>query len=360
MNLFKILYGGRFMKNRRLISIVIASFLLLTALVAMTTYSITATKYGKLETKVAVALKYTEVFNTNRISKDSIPQLRSYTNLNLSRWSTGPSSIPFPNIKNTAIKSDSVEIPVRIYTPNNKNNLPIVIYSHGGGWIGGSIDTHDAVCRKLSSRSGCIVISVGYRLAPENPFPAALDDVYNVVLWAYKNADTIGGSKEFIVLAGDSAGGNLSAAAAMLDRDKKGSHVNCQVLIYPATDIYNINNKPWTYVPNLTLSKEDIEKYVSLYVPKKEDRKNPYVSPLLADNFTGLPPALIITAEIDPLRNEGESYGYKLRESGCSVIISRYKGVPHGFLNMDTLTTKCDEAINEMCAYLQKQFNNKR
>ena len=184
-------------------------------------------------------------------------------------------------------------------------------------WIAGNLDTHDNVCRKLSLNTKAIVISVDYRLAPENPFPAGLNDVYNILEWTYKNAESINGDEKHIAIAGDSAGGNLSAAVSLMAKDKNGPHITCQVLIYPSTNIYELNTESWSYFSNdFNISKEEMEKYISLYVPRKEDRKNPYASPLLAKDFNELPDTLVITAEIDPLRDEGEAYGNKLKDTG--------------------------------------------
>lgn len=319
--------------------------------------NLTKTASGKLNTYIALNLKLDRIINPKSIKGKSIKELREYLNKQSTRWSKPP--IPFSNIKNITIDINSEKIPVRIYTPEGDGNFPIIIYSHGGFWIGGNLDTHDSVCRKLSKNSKAIVISVDYRLAPENPFPAGLNDVYNVLQWTYKNAESINGDKNHIAVAGDSAGGNLSAAVSLMARDKNGPHIDCQVLIYPSTNILELNSNSWSYlIADFNISKEDMEQYISLYVPKKEDRKSPYASPLLASDFNKLPNTLIITAEIDPLRDEGEAYGNKLKNSGIQVESTRYNGVTHGFITMDKITNKADEALNQISSYLQKEFKN--
>lgn len=196
-----------------------------------------------------------------------------------------------------------------------------------------------------------------YRLAPENHFPAGLNDVYNVLQWTYKNAENINGNKKKIAVAGDSAGGNLSAAVSLMTLNESGPHITCQVLIYPSTNIYELNTQSWSYFANdFNISKEDMEKYISLYIPRKEDRKTPYASPLLAKNLKELPDTLVITSEIDPLRDDGEAYGNKLKNAGIQVDTIRFNGVTHGFITMDKITDKADDALNQISLYLQNKF----
>lgn len=310
---------------------------------------------GKLNLYISANLKLDKILNPKSLNGKSIKEIREYLNTQSTRWSNKP--IPFFNIKNITIDINSKKIPVRIYTPKSESTLPIVIYSHGGFWIAGNLDTHDSICRKLSQNTNAIVISVDYHLAPENPFPAALTDVYNVLQWAYENSETLDGDRNHIALVGDSAGGNLSAAVSSMSRDNNGPSIDCQVLIYPSTNIFELNSKSWSYFANrFNISKGDMEKYISVYVPKKEDRKDPYASPLLTEDFNKLPDTLIITAEIDPLRDEGEAYGEKLKKAGIQAEVTRYNGVIHGFIGMGKITNKADKALNQICLYLQKEF----
>lgn len=317
--------------------------------------NLTKTVDGKLNMYIGARQQLDKILNPKSIKGKEIKEIREYLNKQSTKWSSKP--IPFSNIKNTTIEINSEKIPVRIYTPEGGAKLPIIIYSHGGFWIGGNLDTCDSICRKLSQNTKAIVISVDYRLAPENPFPAAVNDVYNILQWTLKNAGSINWDEKHIAVAGDSSGGNLSASVSLMARDKNGPHITCQVLIYPSTNIYELNSKSWSYFANdFNLSKEDMEKYTSLYVPKKEDRKNHYASPLLAKDFCKLPDTLVITSEIDPLRDEGEAYANKLKEAGVKAGFTRYKGVTHGFIKMNNITNKSDEALNQICLYLQKEF----
>ena len=317
--------------------------------------NITETRNGKINAYIAVNLQLDKILNPRSINDKSIEEIREKLNKESTRLSKEP--IPFSNIKNSTIEINSEKIPVRIYTPEDGEKFPIIIYSHGGSWVSGNLDTHDSVCRKLSQNTKAIVISVDYRLAPENPFPTGLNDVYNVLQWASKNAKSINGNEKFLAVVGDSAGGNLSAAVSLMARDKNGPHITCQALIYPSTNIYELNSQSWSYFSNdFNISSEEMEKYISLYVPQKEDRKNPYVSPLLAKDFKDLPDTLVITAEIDPLRDEGEAYCNKLKEAGVKAEVIRINGVTHGFITMDKITNKADEALNQIYSYLQTEF----
>lgn len=310
---------------------------------------------GKINPGVAMNLQIDKILNPGTINSQSIEENRDKLNREATKFSK--EAIPFPNIKNTIVEVNSEKIPIRIYTPGDEQNLPIIIYSHGGSWIAGNLDTHDKVCRKLSRNTKAIVISVDYRLAPENPFPASVDDVYSILEWTSKNAKSINGNEELISVVGDSAGGNLSAVVSQMSRDKNGPHIACQVLIYPSVNINELNTESWSHFANdFNISTDEMEQYILLYVPKKEDRKNPYASPLLAKDFRNLSDTLVITAEIDPLRDEGEAYGNKLKEAGNNVQIKRIDGVTHGFITMDKTTDKADEALNEVYSYLKNKF----
>lgn len=320
--------------------------------------SLITTSYGKLDIIFGVMTKIEKYFNPISLKGKSTYEMRAALHKDTTKWSSKP--INFSNIKNMDIKTSSNQVPVRIYTPDNGNNFPLIIYSHGGSWIGGNLDDYDNICRKLSKKSKAIVVSVNYRLAPENPFPAGLNDVYNVLLWVYKNAKSINGDSSRICVAGDSAGGNLSAAVSQMARDKAGPHITSEVLIYPSTNIYKLDTKSWSYFGmNYNPTRENSEIVLSLYTPRLEDRKSNYASPLLSKNFKGLPDTLIITAEFDPLRDESEAYGNKLKDAGVDVISTRYKGVSHGFVSMDNITEKADQALNEISTYLQREFDKK-
>lgn len=343
------------MKKKKGILVFVVIVLILIMGAFLIVKKLTTTSYGKVNMKVAVMLKAHKYFNSNSIKGKPINEIRGSLNKDSTIWSAKP--IPFSNIKNVNIDISSTKIPVRIYTPEGDSKLPIIVYSHGGFWIGGNLDNCDNICRKLSQNTKAVVVSVGYRLAPENPFPAGVNDVYNVVQWVYKNAEDINGDAKHIAVAGDSAGGNIAAAVSQMVRDKNGPHITCQILVYPSTNLFELNSRSWSQLSNdFNISREDMEKYISLYIPKKEDRKDPYASPLLAKDFKGLPHTLIIIAEIDPLRDEGEAYAKKLKQAGDEVVVTMYKGSTHGFLAMDRISGEGNKALNQISLYLQKEF----
>lgn len=340
------------MKKGIKIFIFLISIFLIISLLSIITYS----KKGNINIKIAIRLQLDKIINSKTENNISMTEIREHINSEAIKWSKQP--IPFSNIQNTYIDAFYSKIPVRIYTPTGNRPFPIIIYSHGGGWIAGSLDIFDSFCRKLSLKTNAIVISVDYRLAPENPFPSALNDVYNVLLWVNDNAKSINGDKNKIALAGDSSGGNIMAVISQISKDKSGPNIICQVLIYPATNIYELTTKSWsTFANNDFLSRKDMEKFISMYVPEKEDRKNPYASPLLAETFINLPKTLIILAEIDPLYDDGIEYGKKLKEAGIQIEIKKYTGVPHGFITMDKVSNKSNEAIEHISSYLKKEFS---
>ncbi len=249
------------------------------------------------------------------------------------------------------------EIPVRIYVNSLKERLPIALYFHGGGWVAGCTNFYDNVCRSIARKSGYIVASVDYSLAPEHPFPAGLVDCCRALEWAAGGGGFLGGDGRRIAVCGDSAGGNLAAALALKSRDERGPAIGLQVLIYPSLDLSNLDTQSYRlFHSGYYLQREDVEYFRSLYLPNPSDWKNPYASPLLHENHAGLPPALIITDEFDVLRDEGEAYAEKLRSSGVDVKLSRYAGMIHGFICMPTVDAS-HRATDEIAAALRTAFD---
>ncbi|MFA5078172.1 MAG: alpha/beta hydrolase [Dehalococcoidia bacterium] len=246
-------------------------------------------------------------------------------------------------------------LPVRIYRPCDRDELPLVLYIHGGGWVVGSIATHDNVCRKLANLAGAIVVSVGYRLAPENKFPAGLEDVYAALEWIHQKAGSFGGYRARLAVAGDSAGANLAAAVCLVTRDRGGPPVRFQALAYPAVDASNLDRESYHLNgKGYYLTKKVIEQVIPLYINKPDDIFNPYVSPLLAKDVRGLPPGLVITAQFDPLMSEGEAYAARLSDAGIPCKLHRYSGMIHGFLSFTGLLPQAGQAIAEMASALSQ------
>ena len=260
-------------------------------------------------------------------------------------------------VENRTIPGPAGEIPVRIYTPEGSGPFPVLVYFHGGGWTIGTLDSHDGVCRALTNQVQCIIVSVDYRLAPEHKFPAAVEDAYAATVWVAQNAASIHGDHERIAVGGDSAGGNLAAVVSQMARDKDGPKLVYQLLIYPATDYFipgtaSIHENADGYF--LTL--DSIVWFWHQYATSEEDAHNPMMVPLQAKDFHNLPPALVITAEYDPLRDEGEMYAAKLQEAGVPVTSTRYNGMIHGFFSMSAFMDQSKVAIAEAAAALRAAF----
>ncbi len=244
---------------------------------------------------------------------------------------------------------------VRVVWPRERGDLPCLVYFHGGGWTFCSIETHDATCRKLANGAGCVVVSVEYRLAPEHPFPAAAEDAFAATRWVAGHADALGIDPQRVAVGGDSAGGNLAAVVALMARDRGELKLCHQLLVYPITDhdFETVSYRENAAGPLLTRSM--MQSFWDFYVPDG-NRSNPYVSPLRAQSLAELPPATVITAEYDPLRDEGEAYALRLREAGVAVNASRYDGMIHGFFGFDEVLPAGRKAVDEAAAALDVAF----
>ncbi len=229
-----------------------------------------------------------------------------------------------------------------------------MIYFHGGGWVPGGLDSHDNVCRFLAHKTDSIIISVDYRLAPEAVFPAAADDAYAALEWVYRYADTLKADPSKIIVAGDSAGGNLAAAVALMSRDKKGPKVSAQVLIYPATNPSAMDTQSYQqFAKGYFLTKFYMEHFRALYLPDGKTWENVYASPLLADSFKDLPPAVVITAGFDPLKDDGRLYAKKLEKAGVLVSYICFDQMMHGFVSMDRFFDEAEQAVDTIATRLK-------
>ena len=258
------------------------------------------------------------------------------------------------SVADRTIDGPAGTIALRVYRPSAEGNLPILIYYHGGGWVIGDLDTHDRACRELAEGSGCLVVSVDYRLAPEAPFPAAVDDCYAALEWVAAHAGELGGDAKRLAVGGDSAGGNLSAVMCLLARDRGGPEIAFQLLVYPAVDMRFAHASVEENGEGYVLTKDHMSFFRGHYMPEDADLEDPRASPLLAESHEGLPPALILTAEFDPLRDEGEAYGAALHAAGVPVEVSRYDGQVHIFFQLTPMLEGARRAMKEACDALEE------
>jgi acetyl esterase/lipase len=265
---------------------------------------------------------------------------------------------PVGRVENRTIPGPDGEIPVRVYWPAGDGGepLPMLVFFHGGGWVICDLDTHDALCRALTNGAGCVTISVDYRLAPEHKFPAAPEDCYAATAWAAAHAAELGGDAARLAVGGDSAGGNLAAVVALMARERGGPALAFQLLIYPATDLRMNTPSIAENGAGYGLDTAEMIWFGNHYMRDDADKLNPLVSPLLAPDLGGLPPALVVTAEYDPLRDEGERYGERLRAAGVPVTIRRYDGMIHGFASMLDIFDGGRRAVDGCAAALRAAF----
>ncbi len=264
---------------------------------------------------------------------------------------------PVAHVENRTIAGPAGPVSVRIYTPEGIGPFPILIIMHGGGWVLGNLDTFDVYSRAVTNRAGCLSISVDYRLAPENKFPVPLEDCYAVTKWAAEHGAEVGGDPSRLGILGDSAGGNLAAGLALLARDKGGPKITFQVLVNPALEYPDPGTPSMQELGrDYGITSEGLRFGLDAYMSGEADRQNPYFAPLRSNNLVGLPPALVLTAEYDPLRDEGEIYAERLKEAGVSVEVKRYEGVLHGWVVMAVVIDKGKQALNDIGAALRAAF----
>ncbi len=263
------------------------------------------------------------------------------------------------HVSTQSITGPGGPLKIRIYHPQPDKILPIVIYYHGGGWIMGDLDSHDNICRSIAARANVVVVSPEYRLAPEHIFPAAFEDAYTTLIWARREAALIGGDALRLAVAGDSSGGNLAAAVALKYSNNREYPIICQVLIYPVLNLSSFETSSYRdFGSGFFLTHASMLSFREMYVPDSGLWHEPFVSPAVADDLSGLPPAYIVTAEIDVLRDEGESYAARLQKNGIPVAHTRYQGVIHGFLGMERLTKKASYALDDIASFLKQHLGN--
>jgi acetyl esterase len=253
------------------------------------------------------------------------------------------------NVRDLDIPGSAGDVRVRLYEPA-PGPLPMLVYFHGGGWVTGSLQTHDGVCRSLANRAGCAVVAVDYRMAPEHRFPAAVEDAWAAVVWAAAQ------DPPALAVGGDSAGGNLAAVMALRARDSGGPPLALQLLVYPVTD-HDLETA--SYLENadgFVLTRESMRWYWDHYLPEAGARAHEHASPLRATSLEGVAPAVVLTCQYDPLRDEGEAYAQRLAEAGVPVICRRYDGLVHGVYRWQGKVKRAWELIDDSAAALRSAF----
>lgn len=273
----------------------------------------------------------------------------------LARYDFGVTPDEVASAEDRVVPGPAGDMRVRIYRPDFQDMRPVMIFFHGGGFLICSIETHDAMCRRICRLAGMIVVSVDYRLAPEHQFPAAPDDCLAAAKWVAAHARDFGGDPARLAVGGDSAGGNLAAVTALRARDEGGPALRAQLLIYPVTDHHSVQRP--SYASNAVgcgLTRETMMWFWDQYLPSPADGTHSHASPIRARRHAGLPDAYIVTAAYDVLRDEGEAYAERLRQGGVGVKLVRYDDMNHGFMNWVGLIDRSTEAMDATCAWLRE------
>lgn len=261
---------------------------------------------------------------------------------------------PISKVQDRQIPVEGGEISIRIYTPDGVGPFPLFVYYHGGGWVIGNLETSDAGCRLLAEETGRIVVSVDYRLAPEYKFPIPVEDCYTALCWAYDHASELNAIADDIVVGGDSAGGNLSTVMTIISQEKAGPNITAQALIYPVTNLDFTSASYEKFADGYGLDRDLMIWFGEYYVNNEDDFKNVYVSPLLQENVSALPPAIIVAAENDVLLEEGAQYRDKLKEAGVKVEYTILPGSIHGyFSNMVIFADETKTTVQKIAEFLK-------
>ena len=292
---------------------------------------------------------------------DSLPPAQGKEVFRRGRLVTQPDLPQIDRVKEYEANGPHGAIPVRFYRgagTADAGALPCLIYYHGGGWVLGDLDSHDWICRKIANIAQCAVLAVDYRMAPEHIFPKAYDDALAAIAWAAAQASLLNIDPSRLSVGGDSAGGNLAAAVALVLRDSGNIKLRSQILVYPAVDLSMSGNYygKFTRDSGLVLTDETMRWFIDLYIPQAAQRRDWRASPLLAPSLKGLPPALVLLADNDPLCAEGEAYAARLEKEGVNTTVKRYPGQIHGFLSNGKLLPKASDAIEDIAAVMKANF----
>lgn len=267
-----------------------------------------------------------------------------------------PSPVELASITDRTIPGPEGPVPVRIYRPSADSGLPVTVFFHGGGWVIGDLESHDHCCRTIAAKANCVVVAVDYRLAPEAKFPAAVDDAWAATEWVATHGDELDVDVSRLAVAGDSAGGNLAAVVANMSRDHDHVEVIQQALIYPVTDGACDRPSMTDNAEGYLLTSTAMDFFHGHYLRSDADIADPRYSPIVSD-LVGAPPAVVVTAEFDPLRDQGNAYAEKLAASGVEVDHVEYEGMFHGFFSMDAGLDVASKAQDQVAAALRNAFS---
>jgi acetyl esterase len=288
------------------------------------------------------------------LSGDSVAESRQQLDAMMELAGDDPVSVG--EVVGFTIPAEGRDISARAYVPRDEGLFPTVAFFHGGGFVLGSLEGYDNFCRLLAKRSGCLVVSVDYRLAPEHPWPAALEDAYAAARWLSNNAEQFSGDGSRLAVAGDSAGGNLSATVSILARERGMPEIDRQILLYPAVTYMEPMESRAENGTGYFLTAEDLVWFVDHYIENELDAYNPLTFPMQARDLSELPPAFVMTNGFDPLRDEGIAYADRLREAGVEVEHTNYESMIHGFLNMEGIVDRAHDGIDEIATHLRDEL----
>lgn len=304
-----------------------------------------------LAPEIAAFLKRSEALNLPQVWEAPVNVIRQNTQ---GRTITSGPVETIHEISNRFIPGPTSDLPIRIYRPTTQTDAPAIVYFHGGGWVLNFLDIYDASLARLANQSGAVIISVNYQKAPEHPFPIPFDDCYETLLWVIANSTALGIDSRKIGVAGDSAGGNLASAVAIKARDNSIS-LAFQILIYPCNDRNFATDSYRNHSTGYGLSTQAMQWFWDQYLQGDTHDANPYAAPMQAKSFTGLAPAIIMTAEYDPLLSDGEKYASLLERDGVSVTYKGYEGMIHGFFSNMAVTPTAQVAIDFAAEEVKKR-----
>ncbi len=293
----------------------------------------------------------------NPTLKNAVEEIASRSLVNRVEQVVKPMPEPVEAITHHLISTTEDPLLARIYKPKGKGPFPVIVYFHGGGWVIANLDVYEPSCRALCNACEAVIVSVAYRQAPENKYPSAVNDAYQATQWVMEHTAYFNGNPGQVLVCGESAGGNLATVTCLKALDEKGKMPLGQILIYPVTDASMNTPSMKEFTDTKPLYYKMMPWFWNHYLQDEAQGQEPYASPLLAQTVKGLPPTLVITAEFDPLRDEGESYAKKLAEAGVAVKSTRYEGMVHEFFGLAGGVGKAKEALQEVADWVKELLN---